>query len=232
VCWLRWLLICLTTFSMARAGERPKPILVLDSGGHTASLKKVICTPDGKQLITVSHDKTVRVWDVDNGQSVRIIRPHIGPGREGLLDSGAISPDGRILALSWVEGVQGRAGLIHLVDFSRGRAIGVLKGHTDTVGSMAFSPDGKRLVSASSDRTARIWNLETRQTEHILKGHEHRVVGVAFSPDGKRLVTASYDRTARVWLVESGKCQATLTGHPARRVLRRLESGRRDDCYR
>ena len=76
-----------------------KPILVLDAGGHTARVWKVLFTPDGRELITVSDDKTIRVWDVASGEPLRVLRPPIGRGQEGMLYAAALSPDGRTLAV-------------------------------------------------------------------------------------------------------------------------------------
>jgi WD40 repeat protein len=68
------------------------------------------------------------------------------------------------------------------------------------VNTAAFSPDGKRIVTASLDRTARLWDVETgKPIGEPLKGHTNSVYSAAFSPDGKRIVTASLDNTARVW---------------------------------
>src|SRR5262249_33137262 len=72
----------------------------------------------------------------------------------------------------------------------------VLKGHENSVTSAAFSPDGKRIVTASADRTARLWDADGRPNGEPLRGF---VSSAAFSPDGKRIVTASADRTARLW---------------------------------
>ena len=72
--------------------------------------------------------------------------------------------------------------------------IAVLKGHSDRVTSVAFSPDGKKIVRGSDDKTIRVWNAETGKEIIVpLKGHFDKVTSVAFSPDGKKIVSGSYD---------------------------------------
>ena len=65
--------------------------------------------------------------------------------------------------------------------------------------SVSFSPDGKRLASASNDQTVKVWDAATGQESLTLKGHTGAVVSVAFSPDGQRLASASFDQTIKVW---------------------------------
>ena len=67
------------------------------------------------------------------------------------------------------------------------------------VNSVAFSPDGKRIVTGSSDKTARVWDATTAKQIAVLRGHEREVLCAAFGPDGKRIVTAFADKIALVW---------------------------------
>ena len=79
--------------------------------------------------------------------------------------------------------------------------------------SAAFSPDGSRIVTASEDNTARIWDAATGKEITVLRGHEDAVSSAAFSPDGSRIVTASWDKTARIWDAATGKEITVLRGH-------------------
>ena len=89
----------------------------------------------------------------------------------------------------------------------------VFRGHTDEVHSASFSPDGNRIVSASYDRTVRVWDASSGAELLKLKGHTGYVRSASFSPDGNRIVSASYDRTVRVWDASTGAELHKLKGY-------------------
>src|SRR5207248_2471555 len=74
-----------------------------------------------------------------------------------------------------------------------------LRGHTNGVNSAVFSADGSRIVTASADHTARVWDAASGRSLAVLRGHTSQVTSAAFSGDGTRIVTASDDKTARLW---------------------------------
>ena len=94
---------------------------------------------------------------------------------------------------------------------SKFRERATLQGHQDGLSSVAFSPDGQKLVTASRDSTAIIWDLQGNQIA-VLPGHQDGLSSVAFSPDGQKLVTASGDGTARIWDLRGNEI-ALLQGH-------------------
>jgi WD40 repeat protein/class 3 adenylate cyclase/tRNA A-37 threonylcarbamoyl transferase component Bud32 len=88
-----------------------------------------------------------------------------------------------------------------------------LRGHLNAVMAVAFSSDGQRIVTASRDSTAKVWDAASGRALLTLKGHTGAVFSAAFSPDGQRIVTGSDDHTAKVWDAASGRELLALKGH-------------------
>jgi WD40 repeat protein len=203
------------------ADQAAVPFLMLDPGGHMALVRSLAFTPDGKQLISAGDDKVIRVWDWQAGKTVRTVRGQVGPGPEGRIYATALSPDGRWLAVGGYLGIftgtkpreDEEAHKIRLYDFASARLAPLLKGHTNVVHGLAFSPNGKLLLSGGGDLSAIVWDVEKRAQRHRLQGHKAGIYAVGFTPDSARAATGSDDTTLKLWSVNDGKELATLTGH-------------------
>ena len=191
-----------------------EPIIMIDSGGHTAHIEEVMFTNDGKSLISASTDKTIRIWDLKSGSTAKVIRGEIGSGASGEIYATAISHDNKYLAAGGLfTGDPEHICAIRLYDYHSGKLISLLKGHKNFILSLKFSADGKYLISGSNDNTAHIWDVQKRQPLHILNGHTAPIYGVDISPDNHRAVTASHDNTLILWDVKTGNIITTMAGH-------------------
>jgi eukaryotic-like serine/threonine-protein kinase len=95
------------------------------------------------------------------------------------------------------------------------RQLTVLSGHGDRVSFAAYSPDGARVVTASADKTARIWDAQTGVQLAVLAGHSLYVRSAVYSQDGTRILTTSTDKSVRIWDASSGKPLSVFSGHGA-----------------
>ncbi|KAF5366506.1 hypothetical protein D9757_012183 [Collybiopsis confluens] len=165
---------------------------------HVGSkVQSVAVSPNGQQVVSGSHDNTVRIWNVQTGQQIG------DPlhGHTNSVTSVAFSAGGQQV----VSGSHDMT--VRIWNVQTGQQIGdPLHGHINLVTSVAFSPDGQQVVSGSYDKTVRIWNVQTgQQIGDPLHGHTNLVTSVAFSPDGQQVVSGSYDRTVRIWNVQTGQ---------------------------
>jgi WD40 repeat protein len=160
-------------------------------------------TPDGSRIIC-GRDESIHVLDATLGEEV--MAPRVAGGFVSCL---AVSPDGRRLVTGW----DYPDNAVRLWDLGDGALLAVMAGHRNRVHSVAFSPDGTRIASASQDQTVRVWDAAGGEAVAVLHGHTSHVVQVLFSPDGTRVVSASFDGTMRLWDPAGGGPIAVLQGH-------------------
>ena len=89
-------------------------------------------------------------------------------------------------------------------DVSKFKCLKTLKGHSEWVLSVAYSPDGTKIISGSRDNTIKIWDANTGECLKTLEGHSNRVLSVAYSPDGTKIISGSGDKTIKIWDANTG----------------------------
>ena len=171
--------------------------------GHAGPVVRVVFSADGRRLLTTDFAGNAKVWDAATFEEVRTFHAF-----SGIV---ALNRDGRRVAFI------DEGSTVHVCDAETGKEkLSSFRAHDAPIASLAFSPDGRRLATASWDKTAKIWDVATGQAIHTLDGHSNAIMWVVFSDDGRRLATASWDKTAKVWDAASGKEQFTLRGHEHR----------------
>ncbi|MGG6268334.1 caspase family protein [Leptolyngbya sp. AN03gr2] len=167
-----------------------KPLETLQ--GHGAAVTHLSFSPAGTQLLSASADRTARIWQVNP-------LPRLNTG----LSAMSVSADGNIIAIAAPEDT------IQLQTATDSR---ILKGHTAPVTQVQISPDDSLLISASADKTIRLWNISTGELIRTIAGHNDRVTALSFSPDRESFASASADRTIKIWSIE-GDLRTILQGH-------------------
>jgi WD40 repeat protein len=131
------------------------------------------------------------------------IKHHLKAGSDVVVFSVVFSPDGNTLAVSC--GNDGGSGEIRLYSANEGKLLGTLKGHTKRIGCLAYTPDGKILISGSGDKRCLKWNTASNKSTGSLDGHTDEISSLSISPNGKQVVTSDRDGTIISWDLENSK---------------------------
>ncbi len=170
--------------------------------GHGDIVRTTAFSPDGKTVLTTSHDGTARLWEAATGRPVGEPMRH-----QGIVIPAAFSPDGRTV----LTGSRDKTAV--LWDAATGRQVGGPFRHDNWVYCVAFSPDGRTVATGSYDCTARLWNAESGAMIGEMPHSGRAVRVVTFRPGGDRVLTASDDGTARLWDAGTGEPRGEIMRH-------------------
>jgi len=174
--------------------------------GHGGPVRALAVSSDGDRVLSGSFDTSAIRWSLKSNGAEQVLRFH----------SDAVN------AVAFLEGgrmaTAGADGRIAIWTPARQQPDRIFEGHRAPIVSIAVSPDGARLASASWDHTVRLWSLADG-AQQVLEGHTQNVNGVAFSADGASLVSAGYDLTLRIWHLPSGAAEVLTAPTPLNAVL-------------
>lgn len=174
--------------------------------GHMRPVWSVCWSRDGRRVVSASIDGIARQWDVKKGKTI------LAPIKTGHHEVWAVvcSPDRAMFATSgwdepyiWASAPQDCS--IKIWNAKTGKLVVTLKGHRDCVRRLAWTPNGKILISGSEDHSIRTWSTKTWTQLAVLDEHTDKVWSIAISPNSRILASASKDNTARLWNLDDGQ---------------------------
>lgn len=204
-------------------------------------IKDILLGPDEMNIISIagieylgllkedsSARSYIKIWDSTNG---KLIRTHYFDS-DSEINNIYFSNDGTIYAAStrarWIIestntlstanvrsfyfNKEGNC-VIYIWDYATGKLITELSGHTQTVNSIVFTNDNKKLISCSADKTIRIWDIHSGKQLMAFSEHTGDVRSIVLTPDNSRIISCSHDKTIRIWNIEKGILETTIEAH-------------------
>jgi WD40 repeat protein len=179
--------------AVPEAGNEPQ--LRVEAGMHTAVVRHVAVSADGKRIVSASYDKTIRIWSVPDGKLENVFRVPIGEGFEGSIFAIALSPDGKTIAAGgWM-----KKQYVYLIDATNGQVIRTLGPNSEVTMNLSFSPDGDKLaVVFGRNYGMRLYDVASGVLVTEDTNYSDDTNGVAFAENGT-FATGSYDGLLRLY---------------------------------
>ncbi len=193
------ILLILLLCSYHSLAQQSEPILTLNTEMHTAIIRRIDSDAEGKYILTVSNDKTAKLWETTTGKLLRTYRPPRGEGNEGMLYAGALSPDGKLVAVGGFSGRSGQDKNIYIFNAATGELIERIEGLANVIYDLEFSPNGYYLVAAlGRSNGIRVYRTNTFSEFARDSDYGGNSLNIAFDSRG-RLATVSYDGYIRLY---------------------------------
>ncbi|KAG2749528.1 WD40 repeat-like protein [Suillus brevipes Sb2] len=187
------------------------------AGQYTRAVWSVCWSRDGRRVLSGSYDGTARQWEIESGETmpepIENILASIETGDECVY-AVVYSPDTTLIATGGPDGRDDSEYPIKIWDAKTGKLVATLKGHTDDVWCLAWTKDGKTLISGSWDSSIRTWNTTKWKQTAVLDEHTSPVNAIAISPNDRILASVSDDKTARLWNLDNGQPMSSPIQHP------------------
>src|SRR5262245_14618121 len=165
------------------------PYLRIEPGMHTAIIVRIATDRDGRYLVTVSDDKSARVWDLGDGRLLQVLRVPIGEDDEGKLYAVALSPDGSLVAVGGFTGPPNQSWNIYIFDRATSRLIRRIGDLPEVVKHLVFASDGRLLAASLHSSGIRVFDVATGAERFRDTDYKDQSYSVDFDPAGQLVAT-------------------------------------------